>query len=452
MRIYCPTGAFGLGYQDSSLARAEAMAPDIIATDGGSTDSGPFYLGAGEPKMSKQALDRDLRRLLRSRDRLDIPLVIGSCGTSGIDAMVEMMAELAKTIAVEEGLTFKLAKILGEQSPRDVAGWFETGRVQPLPGAPGITASDIESCSHIVAMMGTEPIQEALGQGADVVLAGRATDTALFAALPLMRGLPEGPVWHCAKTIECGAICSTIPVGDGVIAEIDAQGFEVEPLNPQAACTPLTIASHTLYENADPILIHEPSGTLDTGPARYTAVDARRTRVEGSAFMHKPYTIKLEGAALAGYQTIAIGGVRDPFILRQLPEWQAGMMQFFKGRVTELTGLTLGKEVLIEIAFYGRDAVMGTTEPTPVPGHEVGMLFTVTAPTQALANTVCRMVTHMASHWSIPEWDGFISGIAFPYSPPEIDRGPVYRFKLHHVLSEVEPLAPFRLVFEGVGT
>ena len=450
MRVYCPTGAFGLGYLDSSLERAKALKPDFIAADGGSTDSGPYYLGAGIPKMSAAALDRDLRRLLRARDQMGVPLIIGSCGTSGIDAMVDMMAGLAIRIAKEEGLNFQLARIYSEQETSDIAAKFSKDQIIALPGAPEIDAEVINSCEHIVGMMGAEPIQFAINQGSNVIFAGRATDTALFAAMPLRAGLPEGPVWHCAKTIECGAICSTKPVGDGVIADIDKDGFEVEPASLEAACTPLSIAAHTLYENADPIYIHEPSGTLNTSCARYDSVNERRTRVEGSEFLHKPYSIKLEGAALAGFQTIAIGGIRDPLIISQLDSWQSGMMTFFETRVTELTGLTLGRDVKIEIAYYGRDAVMGNSEPTPVSGHEVGILFTITAPTQELSNTICRMVTHMASHWSIPEWDGFISGIAFPYSPPEIDRGPVYRFKLNHVVTGIDPLELFRFKFEDV--
>ena len=452
LRIYCPTGAFGLGFLDSSHERALSMRPDLIAADGGSTDSGPFYLGAGEPKMSREALKRDLGRVLAARERLRVPLVIGSCGTSGIDAMVDMMRDLVLELASPRGTGLRLATIKGEQRPEEIARRWREGSIRPLPGAPDIAEDDILSCTRIVAMMGVEPIQEALRGGADIVLAGRATDTALFAALPLMSGLPPGPVWHCAKTIECGAICSTVPVGDGVVADVDETGFEVEPASLAAACTPLGIAAHTLYENADPVLIHEPGGVLDTGMASYAAVSSRRTRVEGSTFEHRPYSVKLEGAALAGYQTVAIGGVRDPFILRQLDSWKAGMMAFFERRVSELTGLSVGKEVLIDIAFYGRDAVMGPTEPMAQEvGHEAGMLFTVTAPTQKLANTVCRMVTHMGSHWSIPEWDGFISGIAFPFSPPEIDRGPVYRFKLHHVVGDIDPLELFRIRIEEVG-
>ena len=42
-----PSGALGLNYDNDALARGVAMKPDIIAIDGGSTDSGPAYLGRG---------------------------------------------------------------------------------------------------------------------------------------------------------------------------------------------------------------------------------------------------------------------------------------------------------------------------------------------------------------------------------------------------------------------
>ena len=41
-----------------------------------------------------------------------------------------------------------------------------------------------------------------------------------------------------------------------------------------------------------------------------------------------------------------------------------------------------------------------------------------------------------------------ISGVAFPYSPPEIDRGPVYEFHLNHVLTPESPTALFRTEYE----
>ena len=167
------------------------------------------------------------------------------------------------------------------------------------------------------------------------------------------------------------------PTGaDGVYAEIDDKSFTVEPLALDAACTPHSLASHTLYENADPYLIREPSGTLDTQKARYHAISERVTRVEGSEFCPERHTLKLEGAAFSGFQTVAIGGVRDPYILARVDSWLAEMKLFFAERLKELTGKTLGEEVQIDIAQYGRNAVMGKLEPLleQIP-HELGLVI-----------------------------------------------------------------------------
>src|SRR6185369_4079420 len=118
-------------------------------------------------------------------------------------------------------------------------------------------------------------IVEALAAGADVVLAGRATDTAVAAAYPLMKGMPAGPTWHASKIVESGGQCTTNPRAGGVLATIDREGFTVEPLDPSAACTPTSVAAHMLYETADPFRMREPAGTLDVTDAVYTAVDDR---------------------------------------------------------------------------------------------------------------------------------------------------------------------------------
>ena len=61
-----------------------------------------------------------------------------------------------------------------------------------------------------------------------------------------------------------------------------------------------------------------------------------------------------------------------------------------------------------------------------------------------------RSLSHLAVHNPIPKWHGLISGVAFPYSPPEIDRGPVYEFHLNHVLVPDSPTALFRTEYEEV--
>ena len=62
-----------------------------------------------------------------------------------------------------------------------------------------------------MALAGVEQISAALATGADIVIAGRTTDTAIIAALPLERGCHAGVAWHGAKIGECGALCATNP-------------------------------------------------------------------------------------------------------------------------------------------------------------------------------------------------------------------------------------------------
>ena len=49
-----------------------------------------------------------------------------------------------------------------------------------------------------------------------------------------------------------------------------------------SACTTLSVAAHMIYENANPNVMREPSGTLDVTDARYEQLDERRVRVTGS--------------------------------------------------------------------------------------------------------------------------------------------------------------------------
>ena len=161
--------------------------------------------------------------------------------------------------------------------PRCSPNWRRTGSTRSSRPALSLT-SDLPRCEHIVGLMGHEPIAAAIEHGADVVLAGRATDTAMLAAVPLMRGCPPGPSWHAAKIAECGGLCTTSPFAGGVLFTVDADGFTIEPLDPDNACTPTSVAAHMLYENADPFRMREPAGTLDTTDATYTAVDNRRAR------------------------------------------------------------------------------------------------------------------------------------------------------------------------------
>ena len=75
--------------------------------------------------------------------------------------------------------------------------------------------------------------------GAEVILAGRSSDTAIFAALPEMRGIPSGIAWHAAKILECGA-ASVVQrrTPDCMFAWVRKDHFVVEAPDPSLRCTP----------------------------------------------------------------------------------------------------------------------------------------------------------------------------------------------------------------------
>jgi hypothetical protein len=85
-----------------------------------------------------------------------------------------------------------------------------------------------------------------------------------------------------------------------------------------------------------------------------------------------------------------------------------------------------------------------------VEGHEVGLIIDVVAPTQSLAADILPIVWHTGLHHPIPEHEGLISSLAFPFSPPGADMGPVYRFCANHVWHLDDPCEPFRMTVENL--
>jgi hypothetical protein len=452
IRYVSPSGMIGSGFQESSFKRALTYDPLFVGVDGGTTDDGPFQLGAGKPMFARQACKRDLRILLKGTRERKIPLLIGTCGGAGGRINLEWTWDIVREIVREEGLHLKVALIDSEPDRAYLLAKYHAGRVRALDPAPPIDAAVMRDAEHIVCMMGIEPFQVAVNNGADLVLAGRSSDTSIFAALPVKHGFPAGFAWHAAKILECGAAAVVQRfTPDGMICTMREDSFTLEPSNPGMRCTPVSVAAHTLYENGDPYLLYEPGGVLDTRNARYESVDDRIVRIRGSVFKPMPYTVKLEGSKLAGYQSIVIGAVRDPVILAQLDSWIASMRQRMTDRIDSIFGGSMAGRYHMNIRVYGRDGVMGNREPEPGKiGHEVCLLLDFLADDQETAHTMAASAGHIALHHPIPEWHGFISGLAFPYAPHVIDRGPVYRFALNHVLELDDPLEPFRITYETV--
>lgn len=451
--VIFPTGMIGAGFPAELVQRGIDLGAVAITIDGGSTDSGPYYLGSGIAKTSAPAVKRDLRIAMTAAIGAGIPLVVGSCGTAGTHEGVDWVAELARQVAAEEKLELKLARIYSDQSPDILAEAARDGRVHPLPPADSVDPEVFGSCEHVVGLMGHEPIVEALSQGANLVLAGRATDTALVAAIALMNGMPPGPAWHAAKTVECGGQCTVNPRAAGtsspIYVEIDQSGFTVIPLHEEAACTPTSVAAHMLYENSNPFRLIEPSGVLDTSRATYTAIDPRVVRVEGSEFEEAEHpTVKLEGSRIAGYETISMAGIADPHILENLDLWMSDFSANLDRRVRDVLSPD-DSEYIYDLRCYGYNAILGSRALPAGRPAEVLMLLKTRAATQATATAVAKLANPMMLHQPLKDMAAMPS-FAFVTSPAETDRGPVYEFALNHVIDVSSGTELFRTEFEEI--
>ncbi len=433
-RILIPTGALGLGYDQTALMRGVAAGPDLIAIDGGSTDSGPSYLGRGVSKYTRASTKGEWAGLIRARAQAGCPLIIGTAGTCGTDSTVDWLVDITREILAEEGLTATIATLKSQQSA--------LGDLTPLPGAPDVDAGIIDQCTNIVALAGAEQIQAALNTGADIIIAGRTTDTATIAALPLQNGDHAGGAWHGAKIGECGAFCATNPQSGVIQLDFDTTGFTITPLADGARATPHTVSAHMLYENSDPYILYEPGGHLDVTQAKYHAVSDRAVRVEGAAWVpSETYTVKVEGARVVGYQTIIMATIRDPHYVANVQAWCDDIAALHAEKVTRRMGQV---DHTTELRIIGHSATLGGLETLPATAHEVGVLGIVTAQTQEDARAIAMLLNPYLLHHPLTQ-DEPMPTFAFPFSPAETDRGPVYGFALHHVMSLSDPMSAFRL-------
>ncbi len=450
---YLAIGSIGTGFLEESLERGLATGIDFIGADAGSVDGGPDALAGGAPIWPDASNSRDLGLLLRAARRVGVPLLVGSCATSGRDAAVDLFADFARLVAKEHGLPkFTLARIYSEVDPEVVVERLRAGRVHPIEPAPDYDEEAVRRSIRIVTVAGAEPFQAALDRGADVVLAGRATDTAIFAAIPLARGWDPGVAWHAGKIAECGT-SSAEPRRrlDVLHVALGRDGFTVQPLADDLRCTPFSVAAHQLHEVADPFTLVEPGWITDMTAARYEAASDRAVRVSGSVATPSTYTVKLEGVESAGYQRMFMLGVRDPTIVADVDAWMGGIQADIRTRCEELLGKGALERFETHIRLYGRDGVMASREPVKrFEGHEAFAVVDVTAHDQDVCETATSVIWYAFMHAKSPGWRGGTT-VAWPFPKSIHDMGQVYRFNVHHAMEVDDPLETFRIELEEVG-
>ena len=449
LKVLSPTAILGYGFPIESFVEGMKREPHVIGVDAGSTDPGPYYLGAGVSFTDRNAVKRDLDIILPEAIRRKIPLIIGTAGGSGGRPHLEWNVNIIREIAEERRLRFKMAVIHAEIDKNRVLWEMEKGCVRPLRPAPEVTQAEIEDAIRIVGQMGVEPIIDALRGGGEVIVAGRCYDPAVFAALPIERGYDRALAVHMGKILECASIAATPGSGsDCLIGYLGSDYFRVEPLNPNRKCTTLSVAAHTLYEKTDPYLLPGPGGVLDLTEAEFIQETDRAVKVLGSRFKADAvHTIKLEGVKRVGYRTISIAGVRDPIMIRQIDE----ILKSVRERVYD-NFKEWDMKYHLDFKVYGKNGVMGPLEPLPgIVGHELGIVIEAVSANQGTANTICSFVRSTLLHYGYEGRIATAGNLAFPYSPSDFKAGEVYTFCLYHLMEVHDPREFFPIQMEQVG-
>jgi len=448
-RLLSVSSILGYGFPEASLKAGLERRPHFIGVDGGSTDPGAYYLGSGECLNSRKAMKRDLRLMLLAGVPRKIPVVIGTCGGAGAEPHLQTVAELAREIAKEDGLAFKMALIHADQTPAKVKSWLNEGRVTELRNVPPLTEMTVERSTRIVGMMGAEPFMKALDEGAQVVLAARASDAASWAGCAMSMGMPPAPSWYSGKMLECGTASATPKGHDCLMATVRTDHLEVEPMNPARRCTPLSVATHGLHENASPTIHEEPGGLLDATDCAFTAISDRIVKISGMQWRTREYDVKLEGAEFIGFRAITICGTRDPILICQIDSYLQTVRDDVQMRAV---GFGVSSEAYhLVFHVYGKDGVMGAAEPVKhSTSHELGIVVEVVSQNEEDAKAVLAIARVVIPKVDFPGRLCKSGNMAFPFSPSDISVGPTYKFSIFHVVKPDSPLSMFPIEYEEV--
>jgi hypothetical protein len=439
MTILAPEGMLGYGIPARSMEEGLKRQPDVLAVDAGSTDPGPYYLGAGVPFTNRRAFTRDLTMILEAAHARRLPVLVGSAGGSGGRPHLEYTLEVYREICREHGYRFRTAVIGADVDKAWLKRQIARGRVTPLDVGTELTDAEVDRSARIVAQMGVEPFLRALDLGAEVVIAGRACDAAVMAAPAIRAGFDRALAYHLGKILECGGAAAYPRHGsDSLLGVLERDSFVVEPPNPDKVCTVASVAAHSLYERSDPYRLALPGGAVDLVAARFTQDTPRAVRVSGTRWIAAPaYTLKLEGATRVGFRTITIAGIRDPLLIAEIDTY----VETVRGRVAE-TYPPDGYRLLFHV--YGRDGVMGRLEPVrEIRGHELALVIEVVADDPEVSAAVLALARSVALHATYPGRKAIAGNLAFPFSPSDLKAGDAYEFNVHHLVAVDDPLELF---------
>jgi len=437
MKIVALNGLLGYGYSEEALEIAFSEKVDYLGVDAGSTDPGPYYLGSGKSFTDRGAVKRDLALALPKALEQKAPFIIGTAGGAGSARHVEWLKEIILEIAAEKGLCFRMGIVHSDVTKEYVLEKIQSGKILNMSDEFPLTEENVKSSTTIVSQIGIAPILKLLEEKVDVILCGRACDTAIYAAPCIFEGFDPGLAFHMAKIMECGAMCSEpVAAADVMQAYMQKDYFELRPGSPRRRCTVDRVAAHTLYEQTNPYLIFEPDGVCDLTHSKFEQVDERTVRVSGSVFREaEEKTLKLEGVKCSGYRTICPATVYDSETCRHMDQIIETVTAFVKENT---------KNTLPPDSYSIQFKTSGGEESS------LGIIMDIVGKTQEIADTVCALARSRMLHCDYEGRKSSAGNLAFPFSPSDIHVGAVYEFSVFHLAKVDSLLETAKITLEEV--
>jgi len=271
---------------------------------------------------------------------------------------------------------FKVAVVLGDDVFSRIDEFLEKGYgMRDMDTGDSISAIRPRILSAN-AYIGAFPLVEALATGADVVIAGRSTDTALALA-PMIYEYGWGmDAWNrlaagtiAGHIIECGAQCTggncqvdwqSIPdmadVGYPIIeAESDGSFVVTKHIGTGGRVHSDTVKEQLLYELGDPENYITPDCVADFTSIQLEDIGTDRVKVSGIRGSARPASLKLSISYAGGWKSIGTLVYSHP----QALEKAQAADRIVRKRLMEL-GLSFDA---VETEFFGVNACHGALAP-----------------------------------------------------------------------------------------
>ena len=244
--------------------------------------------------------------------------------------------------------------------------------------------------------MGVHPLIAALVGGAQYIFAGRACDSALFAADMIRHGVDAGLAYHAGHILESGALaCEPGSPADCLVCEIyDDRTAVFKAPNVARRCTPHSLAAHSLYQQSHPHLQFYREGILSTEQTQFFSHDNRSAGIRNSRFIRAgrpwPWSIKLEAALWLGSRKVSLIFIRPDDLPHISPDLQV----------------------------YGRNAVRSS--PVRGTARELGIVIETAARTVDAATRLAQVIAERFVHYGGLDRHATMAHLACPLSPQHV--------------------------------